>query len=65
VEDRVWMRGKYMILWVPTGSGKNEAVFVPFVNLRSKSVPNRMTYSLLMRGDFEFSKRIPESMIKF
>lgn len=42
-------KGESVILRAPTGSGKSEAVFVPFVDLRGKSLPNRMIYSLPMR----------------
>ncbi len=43
-------KGESIILRAPTGSGKSEAVFVPFDDLRSKSLPNRMIYSLPMRA---------------
>lgn len=43
-------RGESVILRAPTGSGKSEAVFVPFVDLRGNSLPKRMIYSLPMRA---------------
>ncbi|MEW5816645.1 MAG: DEAD/DEAH box helicase, partial [Spirochaetota bacterium] len=43
-------RGESVILRAPTGSGKSEAVFVPFVELRGRSLPKRMIYSLPMRA---------------
>ncbi len=39
-----------VILRAPTGSGKSEAVFIPFVDLRGKCLPHRMIYSLPMRA---------------
>ncbi len=42
-------RGEPVILRAPTGSGKSEAVFVPFVGLRGESLPRRMIYCLPMR----------------
>ncbi len=42
--------GQSAILRAPTGSGKSEAVFVPFVDLRGKFLPHRMIYSLPMRA---------------
>lgn len=39
-----------MLLRAPTGSGKSEAVFVPFVELKGKDPPNKMIYSLPMRA---------------
>lgn len=42
-------KGKSVILRAPTGSGKSEAVFIPFLELRGKSLPKRMLYSLPMR----------------
>ncbi|NWF91367.1 MAG: CRISPR-associated helicase Cas3' [Syntrophaceae bacterium] len=43
-------RGESVILCAPTGSGKSEAVFVPFVELRGRTLPNSMIYSLPMRA---------------
>ncbi|MEW6418532.1 MAG: DEAD/DEAH box helicase [Nitrospirota bacterium] len=43
-------KGESVILRAPTGSGKSEAVFVPFVDLRNKSLPNRIIYSHPMRA---------------
>jgi len=43
-------RGESVILRAPTGSGKSEAVFVPFIELRGRTLPNRMIYSLPMRA---------------
>jgi CRISPR-associated endonuclease/helicase Cas3 len=42
--------GQSVILRAPTGSGKSEAAFVPFLNLKGKSLPNRMIYTLPMRA---------------
>ena len=42
--------GQSVILRAPTGSGKSEAVFMPYLSLRGKSVPNRMIYALPMRA---------------
>jgi len=42
--------GRPVLLVAPTGSGKSEAVFVPFLTLRSKSLPSRLIYSLPMRA---------------
>ncbi|HIC90849.1 MAG TPA: DEAD/DEAH box helicase, partial [Syntrophaceae bacterium] len=39
-----------VILRAPTGSGKSEAAFMPFLNLRGKTLPNRMIYTLPMRA---------------
>jgi|Deesub1362A_J573_1020465.scaffolds.fasta_scaffold02794_7 CRISPR-associated endonuclease/helicase Cas3 len=43
-------KGKSIILRAPTGSGKSEAVFIPFVGLRGISLPKRMIYALPMRA---------------
>ncbi len=43
-------KGESVILRAPTGSGKSEAVFIPFLELRGKILPKRMTYSLPMRA---------------
>ncbi|MBC7362874.1 MAG: CRISPR-associated helicase Cas3' [Candidatus Aminicenantes bacterium] len=42
--------GQSVILRAPTGSGKTEAVFVPFLELRGKILPSRMVYALPMRA---------------
>ncbi len=42
-------KGKSVLLRAPTGSGKSEAVFVPFVSNRGKTLPNQMIYSLPLR----------------
>ncbi len=43
-------RGESVILRAPTGSGKSEAVFIPFLELRGRILPKRMIYSLPMRA---------------
>lgn len=43
-------KGKSVILRAPTGSGKTEAAFVPFLQLRGTSLPSRMVYALPMRA---------------
>lgn len=43
-------RGESVILRAPTGSGKSEAVFVPFIDLKGRSLPKRMIYTLPMRA---------------
>lgn len=43
-------KGESVILRAPTGSGKSEAAYIPFVNLRGKSLPKRMIYALPMRA---------------
>jgi CRISPR-associated endonuclease/helicase Cas3 len=47
---RALEKGESVILRAPTGSGKSEAVYIPFVNLRGKSLPKRMLYALPMRA---------------
>ncbi|MGB4705076.1 MAG: CRISPR-associated helicase Cas3' [Candidatus Saccharicenans sp.] len=42
--------GESVILRAPTGSGKSEAAYIPFVDLRGKFLPNRMLYILPMRA---------------
>lgn len=43
-------RGESVILRAPTGSGKSEAAYIPFIDLRGKSLPRRMLYALPMRA---------------
>ncbi len=43
-------KGSSVILRAPTGSGKSEAVFIPFVKLRGSSLAGRMIYALPMRS---------------
>jgi len=43
-------QGKSIILRAPTGSGKSEAVFIPFLTFKGTSLPNRMIYSLPIRA---------------
>jgi len=43
-------RGKPIVLRAPTGSGKTEAVFLPFVALASNSLPSRLLYALPLRS---------------
>ncbi len=43
-------KGNSVILRAPTGSGKSEAVFVPFLALRGSVLPPRLIYSLPMRS---------------
>lgn len=47
---RALEKGESVILRAPTGSGKSEAVFMPFVELRGSSLPKRMLYALPMRS---------------
>lgn len=42
--------GQSVILRAPTGSGKSEAVFMPYLSLKGKTLPNRMIYALPMRA---------------
>lgn len=42
--------GKSVILRAPTGSGKSEAVWIPFLRCRGKRLPMRMIHALPMRG---------------
>lgn len=43
-------RGESVILRAPTGCGKSEAAYIPFIDLRGKSLPKRMIYTLPMRA---------------
>lgn len=47
---RALEKGNSVILRAPTGTGKSEAAFIPFVDLRGKSLPSRMIYALPMRA---------------
>ncbi|MDI6698479.1 MAG: CRISPR-associated helicase Cas3' [Candidatus Saccharicenans sp.] len=47
---RALEKGNSIILRAPTGTGKSEAAFIPFVDLRGKSLPSRMIYALPMRA---------------
>ncbi|MCX7973804.1 MAG: CRISPR-associated helicase Cas3' [Candidatus Aminicenantes bacterium] len=62
-------KGTSVILRAPTGSGKSESVFVPFYELRGKSLPKRMLYSLPMRSlanslGNRFKKKCPDLDVK-
>ena len=41
--------GKSVLLRAPTGTGKTEAVLVPFLKMRREKLPNRLIYSLPVR----------------
>ncbi len=43
-------QGKSFILRSPTGSGKSEAIWLPFLTYRGESVPGRMIHVLPMRA---------------
>ncbi|MDM7911880.1 MAG: CRISPR-associated helicase Cas3' [Methanotrichaceae archaeon] len=43
-------QGNPVLLLAPTGSGKSEAVFAPFLALRGRSLPPRLIYCLPMRA---------------
>lgn len=43
-------QGKSILLRAPTGSGKTEAVLVPFLKLRGSRMPSRTVYSLPLRA---------------
>lgn len=44
------VKGKSVILRAPTGSGKSEAVWIPFLCSRGKRLPMRMIHALPMRA---------------
>lgn len=43
-------KGKAVLLRAPTGSGKTEAVLVPFLKLKRDTLPNKLIYSLPVRA---------------
>ncbi len=43
-------KGESIILRAPTGSGKSEAVYIPFLLLKGKDIPPRLIYTLPMRS---------------
>ncbi len=43
-------RNKPIVLRAPTGSGKTEAVFLPFVSFSGNSLPSRLLYALPLRS---------------
>lgn len=54
-------QGKSIILRAPTGSGKTEAVFLPFVTLAGNSLPSRLLYALPLRS---LANQVAERMRK-
>jgi CRISPR-associated endonuclease/helicase Cas3 len=52
-QQKAWdalMQGKSVILRAPTGSGKTEAVFLPFCNGARVQLPSRLIYALPLRS---------------
>lgn len=47
---RALAEGQSVILRAPTGSGKSEAVYIPYLLLKGKAIPPRLIYSLPMRA---------------